>query len=525
MRAIAALVPLAALACKTAVRPTARAEPPSFSDAGPTDAGPPPIEPAPPPPQPFTVIANISDLAVVALDAPAFAQLAHDQRLDALRASQTAAAMDAAAMDYGHTLGIVRMLRAILSRPAVAPPMLLPRIRDFARAVYLNRGVHDVETRRKLVPPFSMAELRIAALAAQAAGADFALPGAKLEFALRALEGPLFDPRVDPQRPRSEPRSSEPLPGVTAPLELVPFSGRLFIGIADEERSRPLAALAQFSASQNRPVPSAEALQLTGGAGPLPAFGFPLPGRVALFTAAADALDKVRTAGALSALADPALASDLLRCLPRHRLAQLALREVIGRQSEGLDPTLDEARADLVSHVLAADPRLRELGLLSARCQELWPQFVATLWFLSQAHLPSGDRIEDERQRATQLELWWFTGKGALSERHEAGRRFLSAHPARFQKAAAELLALLQDIAASRDLVRLRDLLESHASKLDAQWRSDVIARLRAAGVPRRVALLPPRLEPVLIEGKEIDAQARPVEDFDAEILREWAAF
>src|ERR1700737_4825283 len=100
MRAIAALVPLAALACKTAVRPTARAEPPSFSDAGPPAAGPPPADPAPPPPQPFAIIATISDLAVVALDAPAFAQLPHDQRLDALRASQIAAAMDAAAMDY-----------------------------------------------------------------------------------------------------------------------------------------------------------------------------------------------------------------------------------------------------------------------------------------------------------------------------------------------------------------------------------------------------------------------------------------
>src|SRR5438105_824206 len=251
MRAIAALVPLAALACKTAVRPTARAETPSSADAGATDTGPPPSEPAPPPPQPFAIIATISDLAV-----------------------------------------------------------------------------------------------------------------AKLEFALRALEGPFFDPRVDPQRPRSEPRSSEPLPEAAAPLELVPFSGRLFIGIADEERSHPLAALAQLSASQNRPVPAAEALQLTGGAGPLPAFGFALPGRVALFAAAADALDKVRTAGALSALADPALASDLLRCLPQHRLAQLALREVIGRQSEGLDATLDEARADLVPHVLAADPPPRELGLL-----------------------------------------------------------------------------------------------------------------------------------------------------------------
>src|SRR5207248_9630062 len=49
-------------------------------------------------------------------------------------------------------------------------------------------------------PGFSAAELRIAALAATASGADLGLGGARLEYALRALEGPLFDSRVDAQR-------------------------------------------------------------------------------------------------------------------------------------------------------------------------------------------------------------------------------------------------------------------------------------------------------------------------------------
>src|SRR5439155_242781 len=83
-------------------------------------------------------------------------------------------------------------------------------------------------------------------------------------------------------------------------------------------------------------------------------------------------------------------------------------------------------------------------------------------------------------------------GKGALSERHDGVRRFLAADPPRFEKAAQELLALLEDIAGSHDLARLRDLLEAHGARLDTQWRDEVIERLRAAGVPRRVAILPP---------------------------------
>ena len=77
---------------------------------------------------------------------------------------------------------------------------VLGRIRAFARLVYLNHGIHDAETGWKQRPGFTAAELRNAALAAAAAGADLGLAGRSLEYSLRALDGPLFDPRVDAQR-------------------------------------------------------------------------------------------------------------------------------------------------------------------------------------------------------------------------------------------------------------------------------------------------------------------------------------
>src|SRR5205085_1604508 len=128
-------------------------------------------------------------------------------------------------------------------------------------------------------------------------------------------------------------------------------------------------------------------------------------------------------------LADPSLSRDLARCLPHHRLAYWGLRETAGRHGDPLEPTLDETRAD-VSAWSQSPPSL------DPRCLELWPQFAATWWFSSAAHLPQGDRVLAPRQRAIQLQLWWFTGKGALSERHDGQRRFLSADPARFQKTA-----------------------------------------------------------------------------------------
>ena len=152
--------------------------------------------------QPATRLADVNGIAVLALAAPQFANLPRDQRLVAHFAAQAAAVGDpvAAEQGYRHNLGIIRLLRGILARSQVVPQALLAKIRAFARLVYLNHGLHDVETGRKQRPPFSFAELRVAALAAVAAGADLGFSGRSPEYGLRALEGPLFDPRMDPSR-------------------------------------------------------------------------------------------------------------------------------------------------------------------------------------------------------------------------------------------------------------------------------------------------------------------------------------
>src|SRR5437870_9917254 len=149
-------------------------------------------------PQPATKLGEAGGITVLALAAPHFADLPRDQRLVAWFATQAAAAGDPVAAEQGYrrNLPVIRLLRGILSRPQVVPASLLSRIRAFARLVYLNHGLHDAETGRKQAPGFTASELRIAALAASATGADLGLGGAGLEYALRALEGPLFDARL-----------------------------------------------------------------------------------------------------------------------------------------------------------------------------------------------------------------------------------------------------------------------------------------------------------------------------------------
>lgn len=155
---------------------------------------------AAPSPQPAHALGEVAGFPLLALDVPAFARLHRDQRLLAFQVAQAAIRGLSATYALGgrHNLPVVRLLRGILSRPHASPATALDPIRKYARAVWLFHGLHDPRTGHKLVPPFTPAELRTAALAARAAGADLGLHS--LEFGLRALEGPIFDPSVDARR-------------------------------------------------------------------------------------------------------------------------------------------------------------------------------------------------------------------------------------------------------------------------------------------------------------------------------------
>ena len=149
----------------------------------------------------------------------------------------------------------------------------------------------------------------------------------------------------------------------------------------------------------------------------------------------------------------------------------------------------------------------------------------ATAWLASFAELPDDSRIENDAQRAIQLQIWWMTGKGALVERHSRGKRYLGIpDAARFFAASAELGSLLRGVARSGDSARLDDLFAQHATRVDGEARDQVRARLRSAGVPRDIAVLPPRIDAVFMDGKPADAQCVQVTDLDDQLLRDWSA-
>ena len=626
------------------------------------------------------VLATVDDTAVVALKGPGFDKLSKEDRLLAYWLSRAAREGDAIAWDQGyrHNLAVARLLRGMLSRPQALPEGLLPRLQLYARRLYLNRGMHDAATEGKLKAPFDAAELRQAALAAQAAGADLGLATSSLEPALRGLDGPIFDPALDPVRTsraagedrlqtsavnlysgiarkdliglderhpvnsrlaKEEGKVVEQvyragLPGsvgvlaippglhaarlgraaaalekaatyaregqrdsllrlarslrtgeaadldaaqeLSAPLTpavdaLIGFFGPHadprgikgvwlgLVGFQDPERTEALRKLAEaagrfearapwpdeFKRKDARP-PVVEALVLASAAGaarPEPFLGLQLAparrghasGKAVLLPGLDDAAAAARDVRATAELAPPELAADLVRCRGQLRFAAAALHEVIGHAAgaEGLlrsgehTGTLEETRAELVAHFHLGDPKLTDLSpLVDQTCQPLWPQLAAIGWLSSLASVATGERLDSVELRSVQLQLWWFTQRKAVVQRKIGGKTFLDVPDAAlFHKAAASLLSLLQTIQSTGDRALLRGLVDTHGSKLDPVLRDEIVARLDAVGIPRRVAALPPTLKAVVESGAVVDAVAEAVTDLDAQVLADWSDF
>jgi dipeptidyl-peptidase-3 len=330
------------------------------------------------------------------------------------------------------------------------------------------------------------------------------------------------------------------------------------VGFRDEERTAPLRRLAaeigwfelrapwpQEFKRRELALPAAEALVVASAAGaarPEPFLGLQLvpgqrgrsPGKAVLVPGLEDAAALARDVRATAELAPPHSVAELIRCRAQLRHAAAALHEVIGHA--GAPPsalsgehaaTLEEARAEVLAHFHMQDPKLVELGLITdPKCQPLWPQLAAVGWLSSLALVPEGDRVDSVELRAEQLQLWWFTQRHAVMVSKVDGRTVLSVpDAAAFHKAAGNLLSMLRTIQATGDAALLRGLVDAHAARLDTALRDEVLARFEVAGIPRRVAALPPNVRPVLDGGHVIDARIEPVKDLDAQILEDWAEF
>ncbi len=159
------------------------------------------------------LLEQVDDAAVVQYYADGFEALPVDQKILVWHLYQAALAGRDIYYDqrYAPALDMRRTLEAILvhSGPATAtgdgaagirpPDAVLADIRRYTKLFWINSGPHNNLTSRKFVLTCTPAELRAAAHRAADLGARFPCrPGETLDQLLARLEGPFFDPKVDP---------------------------------------------------------------------------------------------------------------------------------------------------------------------------------------------------------------------------------------------------------------------------------------------------------------------------------------
>jgi dipeptidyl-peptidase-3 len=161
------------------------------------------------------IVERVGDTAFIQLHAPSFQALTPRQQALAYWLVQASVAIDPIIYDQLSAYGLQekRLFEEILAHPQGIDPRVLPKISEFAKLFWANRGNHNELTSQKFLPGFTFMQLKGAALSAQHHGAfhtpyaDLPLLATALDLAreLDALRRPLFDLTFEPMTTAKSP--------------------------------------------------------------------------------------------------------------------------------------------------------------------------------------------------------------------------------------------------------------------------------------------------------------------------------
>jgi dipeptidyl-peptidase-3 len=147
------------------------------------------------------LLEQVDDAAVVQVYVDGFDALSLDQKILIWHLYQAALAGRDIYYDqrYRHALEMREVLEQILIHGAASGGDVLAEIRRYTKLFWINSGPHNNLTARKFVLRCTRDAFRAAAHAAACAGATFPCrAGESIDALLDRLEGPFFDPDVDP---------------------------------------------------------------------------------------------------------------------------------------------------------------------------------------------------------------------------------------------------------------------------------------------------------------------------------------
>ncbi len=217
------------------------------------------------------------------------------------------------------------------------------------------------------------------------------------------------------------------------------------------------------------------------------------------------------------------------------------MHEVIGHASgktaEGLESNpqdllkeqysaLEEGRADLIALYWIAEPKLVELGLISAEDHDdvvLAEYEGYTRNALVQLRrMRDSEQIEEDHMRNRQMIIrWLMENTDAIEVRERDGKTYyVTVDEDAFRAGVGVLLGEVQRIKSTGDYEGAREIFESYGIHFDAALRDEVVARVDALELPSYTGFVQPRLEAIRdADGNITDVQISYPLDLTTQML------
>jgi len=164
---------------------------------------------------------------------------------------------------------------------------------------------------------------------------------------------------------------------------------------------------------------------------------------------------------------------------------------------------IEESRADLVALYFLPDPKLVELGIVSAEDHATIVKteysYYARNALMQLRRVREGTQLEEDHMRDRHMIVSWLMAHTtAIEARHRDGKTyFVMTDVAAFRDGVARLLAEVQRIKAEGDYEAARQLFDTYGVHFDPALRDEVVARVDALNLPSYTGFVMPRLEAV----------------------------
>jgi dipeptidyl-peptidase-3 len=191
---------------------------------------------------------------------------------------------------------------------------------------------------------------------------------------------------------------------------------------------------------------------------------------------------------------------------------------------------VEESRADLIALYFLADPKIVELGIVTAadRAEVVQTayEYYARNALVQLRRIRQGTTIEEDHMRNRQLIVAWLIAHTrAIEVRRRDGRTYyVMVDAAAFHAGIGRLLAEVQRIKSEGDYQAARAMFDRYGIHFDPALRDEVVARVDALHLPSYSAIVMPRLTPKYRDGEIVDVEVTYPCDLETQML-EYSAF